>query len=262
MFVVIFVAFALCLLLERARPGWRLPSVPGWWVRTLAFNAVQFGTVVLIGWIWEQRLGGTAVWHLSRHLGPGAAGATAYFFATFVFYWWHRARHASAWLWRVFHQVHHSPRRLEVSMSFYKHPIEMIANLVIGCLLGYTVFGLSPAAGGVYTLCTALGEFFYHTNITTPRWVGWFFQRPEMHRVHHEHDSHRDNYADIPLWDMLFGTYRNPPRFESTCGFDAALEERVADMLAWRDVHPARPRAAACSHSTHPPCRDLSPPRG
>ena len=36
---------------------------------------------------------------------------------------------------------------------------------------------------------------------------------------------------------MLFGTYENPPRFGATCGFDAAREQRLADMLRWRDVH-------------------------
>jgi hypothetical protein len=44
----------------------------------------------------------------------------AYFVATFVFYWWHRWRHESAVLWRGFHQIHHSPQRLEVITSFYK----------------------------------------------------------------------------------------------------------------------------------------------
>ena len=89
----------------------------------------------------------------------------------------------------------------------------------------------------MYTLCTALGEFFYHTNVTTPRWVGLIFQRPEMHRIHHEHGRHRNNYGDITWWDMLFGTYENPARFNATCGYDDAREQRLGDMLRWRDVH-------------------------
>jgi hypothetical protein len=82
----------------------------------------------------------------------------AYFIATFVFYWWHRARHESDFLWRVFHQIHHSPQRIEVITSFYKHPVEMIVNSIIGSLLVYALLGLSPEAGAVYTLCTALGR--------------------------------------------------------------------------------------------------------
>jgi hypothetical protein len=36
---------------------------------------------------------------------------------------------------------------------------------------------------------------------------------------------------------MLFGTYRNPPRFEGGCGFDAEKEERLGAMLLYTDVH-------------------------
>ena len=85
------------------------------------------------------------------------------------FYWWHRFRHTSDFLWRGFHQIHHSPQRLEVITSFYKHPLEMVVNSILGSLIVYTLLGLTPAAGAVYTACCALGEFFYHTNVRTPR---------------------------------------------------------------------------------------------
>ena len=234
---IIFAVFAFCFVLERMVPGWRLPRVRGWWWRVLAINGVQLGVVMIAGLSWERWLSGASVFALSQHVGPAAGGLIAYFIATFVFYWWHRARHESPLLWRLFHQIHHSPQRLEVITSFYKHPVEMVVNSIIGSLLVYALLGLSPEAGAVYTLCTALGEFFYHTNVTTPRWVGWFFQRPEMHRIHHQHDRHRNNYGDITWWDMLFGTFENPKQFTHRCGFDDAREQRLPEMLAWRDVH-------------------------
>lgn len=226
-----------CMLLEHLRPGWKLPAVKTWPLRVVAVNLVQVGVVLLAGMTWERWLSAYSVLHLSRVLPAWAGGVLAYFIATFVFYWWHRWRHESDLLWRLFHQIHHSPRRIEVITSFYKHPGEMIVNSVIGSALVYALLGLSPQAGAVYTACTALGEFFYHTNVRTPQWVGWFFQRPEMHRIHHEHGRHRDNYGDIVWWDMLFGTYRNPPRFEGGCGFDAEKEERLGEMLLYADVH-------------------------
>jgi len=237
MLPTIFAAFVFCFLLERARPGWRLPAVRGWWWRVLAINGAQLAIVVVAGFTWERWAARASLLHLSEHVGPALGGLIAYFIATFVFYWWHRARHESDVLWRFFHQIHHSPQRLEVITSFYKHPIEMAVNSLIGSALVYALLGLTPEAGAVYTLCTALGEFFYHTNVTTPRWVGFFFQRPEMHRIHHEHGRHRNNYGDITWWDMLFGTYENPARFAKTCGFDDAREQRLGDMLRWRDVH-------------------------
>ena len=235
----IFAAFAFCFLLERARPGWRLPRVRGWWWRVVAINGAQLAVVVVAGFTWERWAAHDSLLRLSDHLGSVPGGVVAYLIATFVFYWWHRARHESDLLWRLFHQIHHSPQRLEVITSFYKHPIEMAVNSLIGALLVYAVLGLTPQAGAVYTLCTALGEFFYHTNVTTPRWVGWFFQRPEMHRIHHELGRHRNNYGDLPCWDMLFGTYENPARFAASCGFDGGREQRLGDMLRWRDVHRA-----------------------
>jgi sterol desaturase/sphingolipid hydroxylase (fatty acid hydroxylase superfamily) len=113
----------------------------------------------------------------------------------------------------------------------------MIVNSIIGSVLVYGILGLSPAAGAIYTLCTALGEFFYHTNVRTPRWVGYFFQRPEMHRIHHQQGLHRNNYGDITWWDMLFGTYENPAQWRGTCGFEADQEERLPAMMAFRDVN-------------------------
>ena len=85
----------------------------------------------------------------------------------------------------------------------------MVVNSVIGSLLVYGLLGLSLEAGGIYTLCTALGEFFYHTTIKTPRWVGFFFQRPEMHRIHHLSDMNCQscNFSDkLSIWDWLLGT--------------------------------------------------------
>jgi sterol desaturase/sphingolipid hydroxylase (fatty acid hydroxylase superfamily) len=113
----------------------------------------------------------------------------------------------------------------------------MIVNSIIGSVLVYTLLGLDLKAGAVYTFCTAAGEFFYHTNVKTPRWIGYFFQRPEMHRIHHEYARHRNNYGDIVWWDMLFGTYENPAEFKSRCGFDDEKEQRLLAMLRLADVH-------------------------
>jgi sterol desaturase/sphingolipid hydroxylase (fatty acid hydroxylase superfamily) len=237
MLTTILIVFAFCFLLERAVPGWPLPQVRTWPLRVLLINGVQLGVILLAGLTWERWLASVSVFHLSQHVSPAVGGLIAYFIATFVFYWWHRWRHEHDFLWRGFHQIHHSPQRLEVITSFYKHPGEMIVNSIIGSLLVYTFLGLSLEAGAIYTLCTALGEFFYHTNVKTPRWVGFFFQRPEMHRIHHQHNRHRNNYGDITWWDMLFGTYENPKGWVHTCGFDDEKEQQLIPMLLYRDVN-------------------------
>ena len=90
----------------------------------------------------------------------------------------------------------------------------MIVNSILGSAARLHPARLSLEAGAIYTACTALGEFFYHTNVRTPRWVGFVFQRPEMHRIHHQYGRHTNNYGDIVWWDMLFGTYENPQEFD------------------------------------------------
>lgn len=237
MLSIILSVFVFCFVLERVIPGWQLPQVRTWPTRVLAINAVQLGVVLLAGVTWERWFASSSVLHLSAHVSPVVGGFFAYFIATFIFYWWHRWRHEHALLWLGFHQIHHSPQRLEVITSFYKHPGEMVVNSIIGSVLIYTLLGLSPEAGGVYTLCTALGEFFYHTNVKTPRWVGFVFQRPEMHRIHHQAGRHKNNYGDITWWDMLFGTYENPPEWLHQCGFYGDKEQQLVQMLAYKDLH-------------------------
>ncbi len=193
MLTLIFAVFVGCFLLERMMPGWPLPHVRTWPLRVVLVNAIQLGIVVLAGLTWERWLSSASLFKLSDHTSPLVGGFIAYFIATFIFYWWHRWRHEHDWLWRLFHQIHHSPQRLEVITSFYKHPGEMVVNSILGSLIVYTVLGLSIEAGAIYTAFTALGEFFYHTNIRTPRWVGFVFQRPEMHRIHHQHERHKNN---------------------------------------------------------------------
>lgn len=61
-------------------------------------------------------------------------------------------------------------------------------------------------------------------------------QRPESHSLHHERGVHRHNYSDLPVFDMIFGSFRNPARYAADTGFWHGASSRVADMLLLRDV--------------------------
>ena len=47
---------------------------------------------------------------------------------------------------------------------------------------------------------------------------------------------HRYNYADLPVFDMLFGTFRNPRGYEMEAGFYHGASAKVSDMLMFKDV--------------------------
>ncbi len=227
------------ILVERLWPAMDLPRIRAWWPRVIFVNLLHLGCVILAGWLWDRWLKGVSVFHISEYMNDFLAGGVAYLIAAFVYYWWHRFRHDSKFFWRLCHQLHHSPQRVEVVMSFYKHPVEILINSILSSAITYLLLGCSVKAAGIYALIAGLAEFFYHWNIHTPHWLGYLIQRPEAHRVHHQRAHHTNNYGDLPILDMLFGTYQNPQRFDSTCGFDDGREDRVEDMLLFRDVnHP------------------------
>ncbi|SFI71127.1 hypothetical protein SAMN04487925_103803 [Bradyrhizobium sp. cf659] len=55
------------------------------------------------------------------------------------------------------------------------------------------------------------------------------------------------NYGDLPIWDMLLGTFRNPASFEGAVGFDKPATDRFGAMLTFADVN--EPAAGAGQNS-------------
>ena len=56
--------------------------------------------------------------------------------------------------------------------------------------------------------------------------------------MHHGRGIHQWNYADLPLWDIVFGTFRNPERAPSQAGFSDGASAKLGRMLAFRSVIP------------------------
>ncbi len=248
MLITILIGGLIFMGLERIFPDQVLPQVKRWYSRAALFNAAQLAVVVITGLLWNDVFQAGSLYSIDDQGWPAAiAGFIGYLISTFFYYWWHRVRHQSNFLWLATHQLHHSPSRIETITAFYKHPLELVLNSLLSSLISYTLLGLSIEAAAWVTLFSALGEFVYHMNIRTPRWMGFFIQRPEMHRIHHERGVHQSNFADLPLWDMLFGTYRNPPSFDGPCGFDDARELGVGSMLLTHDVNSASAKSGSAA---------------
>ena len=238
MIIGIVIAIAVGLfVVERLWPSMELPKVRTWWLRVGLINLIQLGIVIVAGFTWDRWLQAVSLFNLAEHLNDFWQASIAYLLSTFVYYWWHRLRHESRLFWLLCHQLHHSPRRIEIVTSFYKHPVEIMMNSLISASIVYVLLGCTVQAGVYYTLMTAIAEFFYHWNITTPHWLGFIIQRPESHRVHHQYHHHTNNFADLPIFDIMFGTFQNPKHFEATCGYDDWREDRFEDLLAFRDVN-------------------------
>lgn len=237
MIVLIVAGIAFVLMgIERVWPGRRWSPVSGWWARAIAINAFQITSVFLAGMTWERWLRGPHVLSLST-LGTVPELVIGYLVYVVWMYWSHRFRHQIPVLWRCLHQLHHSPQRIEILTAFYKHPVEIVLESIASAALLYVVLGISPHSAFVLTTMSGVANLFYHWNIATPRWLGYVVQRPESHCVHHERDVHAFNYSELPLVDMVFGTFRNPARFDRRCGFEPGREQQFGKLLRGGDVN-------------------------
>jgi sterol desaturase/sphingolipid hydroxylase (fatty acid hydroxylase superfamily) len=93
------------------------------------------------------------------------------------------------------------------------------------------ILGVSPEAAALAGTFGFFCASFTHANIRTPRWLGYFVQRPESHSIHHERGVHAGNYADVPIVDLLFGTFKNPAERVAEIGFYEGSARRVGRML-------------------------------
>jgi len=167
-------------------------------------------------------------------IGGAVVGVLVY---EFFHYWYHRTAHQWNWLWRAGHQMHHSAESLDAFGAFYLHPFDAAMFTAISSLVFFPVLGLTVEAGVLGSLFLTFNAMFQHANIRTPKWLGYFIQRPEMHAVHHGRGLHRLNYADLPLWDMIFGTFVNPETAGGLkAGFYTGASSRIPEMLIGRDV--------------------------
>jgi len=233
--ILVVVATAVFLVVERLYPGRDLPKAGGWYLRALLVNAAQLGITLVTARAWI-RIFHVSVFHLSNWRMPALEGFVGWFIGTFFFYWWHVVRHKNGF-WLVFHQIHHSPSRIETVTSFYKHPIEILSDALLSALVLYPLLGTSMIGAFWYNFFGATGEYFYHANLRTPRWLRYVIQTPELHSIHHQYGVHRYNFSDIPIWDRLFKTYRDTTEFAARCGFPSGAEEQLVAMLLFKDVY-------------------------
>jgi sterol desaturase/sphingolipid hydroxylase (fatty acid hydroxylase superfamily) len=151
-------------------------------------------------------------------------------------YAWHRTMHGSDLLFRVFHQLHHSAERHDVWGAFWFSLLDMTGWILLSSLALTLVVGVSAQAATLVLYTTTFLAVFQHANVRTPRWLGYLVQRPESHSLHHGRGVHRYNYCDLPVFDLVFGSFRNPPAFVAQQGFWDGASSRVLAMLALRDV--------------------------
>ena len=233
--LVILAIYGFLMLWEAFAPGRPLPIIKYSKIRGLFAFAIYFYLASYLPMIWDKYLAPVQLFNLAS-LGPIAGGAIGVLIYEFGVYVWHRAMHKNNTLWKIFHQMHHSAERIDTYSAFYFSPLDMIGWTALGSICLVLIVGLSPQAATVTILLTNFLGMFQHTNIKTPVWLGYIVQRPESHTIHHAKGIHAYNYSDLPLFDIIFGTFKNPKNYEHETGFYHGASKRVKDMLLFKPV--------------------------
>jgi sterol desaturase/sphingolipid hydroxylase (fatty acid hydroxylase superfamily) len=227
--------YVLLILWEAIFPARELVAIKYWKVKGIAIFLFYFFLSSYLPLFINPYLEPYRLVDLSSVgvFGGAAIGILLYEFGVYV---WHRAMHRSDFLWKIFHQMHHSAERLDTYGAFFFSPMDMIGWTVLSSICLTLIVGLAPEAIVITLLVTNFLSIFQHANIHTPRWLGYIVQRPESHTEHHAKNIHAGNYSDLPLFDILFGTFKNPKTYSHDTGFYPGASKRVREMLLFRDV--------------------------
>jgi len=244
--LIVIAMYGTLMLWEAIFPGRKLEKIKGWKFRGIIAFVIYFFLSTYLPLFISPWLEPHKLFDLSG-IGtiPGAIlGVLLYEFGVFA---WHYCMHRYNFLWRSFHQMHHSAERIDTYGAFYFSPLDMIGWTVLATICFSLIAGFSPKAISLILLSSTFLTIFQHCNIKTPRWLGYIVQRPESHTYHHARQIHQGNYSDLPLFDILFGTFHNPKNFEYETGFYTGASARVGEMILFKDV--TKPKAESKSFS-------------
>ena len=194
-------------------------------------------------------------------------GLLAYELAYYLGHW---LFHRYAFLWE-FHKVHHSAQTMTIFTELRQHPVEIMAFLNLGALIGGFALGVETYLFGPgaqpFTLLNGnllLMGFLLtwghlrhsHMWIAYRGLAGKLFQSPAHHQIHHsDNPAHWDKNLgfSLALWDWLFGTLYSPAAHREAIVFGVGSDNgdyrTVPDSFirpvvkAWRQIAPAQPEA-------------------
>ena len=137
------------------------------------------------------------------------------------FYWSHRLEYKVPVLWS-FHKIHHSDERMNTATWARDHFMQeswraFFSVFALGLIVDLDLREAGKAA--LYsTMFLSSLSMFYHSAIRVQlRWLDRILVTPQVHRIHHSigPEHYNKNFADgLPIFDILFGTYRRPAKDE------------------------------------------------
>jgi sterol desaturase/sphingolipid hydroxylase (fatty acid hydroxylase superfamily) len=211
------------------------PNIRYWRTMGAISFVLYFAIAIYAPYMWNDFLGAHQLIDGSV-LPLWAQVVIGFLIIEFGIYFWHRTMHNVDLIWRFTHQMHHAAERPDIWGAYYFHPVDMLGWALLGSLCLVWVFGLGPEASMIVGIISTIPGMFQHMNVRTPYWIGYILQRPESHLIHHERGVHAYNYGDIPLPDIIFGTFRNPRSWDAQNGFHEGSTWQLRDLLLFRKI--------------------------
>ncbi len=171
-------------------------------------------------------------------------------------YWFHRACHASEFLWR-FHAVHHSSERLDWLAAHREHPLDGILTQLCQNLPAF-LLGFPVEVLAAFIAFRGMWAIFIHSNVRVPLGpLRWIFGAPELHHWHHAKVAQtKHNFANVAPWlDVVFGTHHLPEKEDYELGLGEEWPRGYLSQLA----QPFVLTAARWLGRPSPPARSGSP---
>ena len=140
-------------------------------------------------------------------------------------YWRHRLQHRLPWWWAL-HSLHHDQRQMTLWADDRNHIVDDVLTAVWRGTIALLI-GVAPAEFPLVLIAFRLVENLSHTNVRLAfgRVGTGLLVGPQYHRLHHAIEHARApfdgtkgcNFAVIlPIWDILFGTWRRDRDFPRT----------------------------------------------
>jgi sterol desaturase/sphingolipid hydroxylase (fatty acid hydroxylase superfamily) len=235
--IIVISMFFILMIAEELFPGRSLPKIKFWKFKGISAFIIYFFLSSYLPLIWNETVSNYQIFNLSS-LGNIWGAILALLIYEFGVYIWHRAMHKNNILWRVFHQMHHSAERVDTYGAFFFSPMDMIGFTILTSLAMVWICGFTTEATTYAIYGATFLAVIQHANIKTPQWMGYIFQRPESHSLHHAKGVHAYNYSDLPLYDIILGTFRNPSEFTKETGFYLGASNKISDMILFKDINP------------------------
>ena len=158
--LVILAIYGSLMIWEAVAPGRMLPKMKFWRLRGLLVFGIYFFLASYLPMVTDQYLFKLQIFNLEgMGIAPGAIiGVLLYEGGV---YFWHQALHKNKFLWKAFHQMHHSAERVDTYSAFYFSPLDMIGWTVLGSVTLTLIVGLDPRAATI-TLVTTTGKVALH----------------------------------------------------------------------------------------------------